>query len=152
MHVQITFNSSWWKMHYDPPLGGSSEGLFIGTVRGSGNNVRAVPLTVPFTLSAQSQRYYSHFTPLTTLHWTYYTVTHVFPGHDLRLTTPFGPLALDHRLTLITVLVTDLHRHGCSWPPLPSTCQVVKQGLVHELVNAKLIMLSDVGGAIGTGL
>jgi hypothetical protein len=28
----------------------------------------------------------------------------------------------------------------------------VKQGLVHGLVNVKLIVLSDVGGAIGTGL
>jgi hypothetical protein len=28
----------------------------------------------------------------------------------------------------------------------------VKQGLIHELVNVKLIMLSDVGGAIGAGL
>jgi hypothetical protein len=28
----------------------------------------------------------------------------------------------------------------------------VKQGLVHELVNVKLIVLSDVGGAIGAGL
>jgi hypothetical protein len=28
----------------------------------------------------------------------------------------------------------------------------VKQGLIHKLVNAKLIVLSDVGGAIDTGL
>jgi hypothetical protein len=31
------------------PLGESLGGLFIGVVRGSGNNVRTAPLTTPFT-------------------------------------------------------------------------------------------------------
>jgi hypothetical protein len=58
-------------------LGESTGGLFIGVVRGSGNNVQMTLLTTPFTLSVQSQGYHSHFTPLTTLHEAYYMVTHV---------------------------------------------------------------------------
>jgi hypothetical protein len=72
------------------------------------------PLTAPFTLSSQSQGYYSHFTYLTTLYRTYYKVTRVFPGHGLRLTTLFGPSAPDRHSTPITTFITDLHRHGCS--------------------------------------
>jgi hypothetical protein len=49
----------------------------------------------------------------------------------------------------ITAFNTGLRQRGCSWPPLPSFRQVVKQSLVHELVNAKLVVLSDAGGAIG---
>jgi hypothetical protein len=33
---------------------GSSGGLFIEVVKESGNNIRTTPITVPFTLSAQS--------------------------------------------------------------------------------------------------
>jgi hypothetical protein len=46
-------------MHYDPSLGESPGGLFIGIVRGSGNNVRMAHLTALFTLSTQSHEYYS---------------------------------------------------------------------------------------------
>jgi hypothetical protein len=46
---------------------GIPRGLFIGAVRGVGNNVRTAPLTTPFTLSTQSQGYYRHFLPLSTL-------------------------------------------------------------------------------------
>jgi hypothetical protein len=63
------------------------------------------PLTALFTLSAQSQRYYSHFTPLTTLYRAYYKVTRVFSGRGLCLTMSFGPSATDRHLTLITALV-----------------------------------------------
>jgi hypothetical protein len=35
-------------------LGESPRGLFIGEVRGSGNNVQTAPLTAPFTLSVKS--------------------------------------------------------------------------------------------------
>jgi hypothetical protein len=78
--------------------------------------------------------------------------TRVFACHGLRLTTPFGPSAPNHHPTLITVLVISLHWRGCSWPSLLSSCQVVKQGLDHKLVTMKLIVLSDVGGAIGADL
>jgi hypothetical protein len=36
----------------DSSHGGISRGLYIGTVRGSGNNVRTALLITPFTLSA----------------------------------------------------------------------------------------------------
>jgi hypothetical protein len=38
-------------MHLIPPPGESLGGLFIGVVRGFGNNVQTAPLTTPFTLS-----------------------------------------------------------------------------------------------------
>jgi hypothetical protein len=53
----------------------SQGGLFIGVVRGSGINVRTAPLTALFTLSVQTSGYYSHFTPLSTLHRTNCKVT-----------------------------------------------------------------------------
>jgi hypothetical protein len=46
-------------MHYDPSLGESPGGLFIGIVRGCGNNVQTAYLTALFTPSAQSHEYYS---------------------------------------------------------------------------------------------
>jgi hypothetical protein len=106
-------------------------------------------LTVPFILSAQSQGYYSHFTHLTTLCQAYYKATHVILGRCLRLMTLLGPSALNRHPMPITGFITGLHRYGCSRPPLPSSCQVVKQSLVHELVNVKLIVFSDVGGTLG---
>jgi hypothetical protein len=42
--------------------GGIPGGLFIGVVRGSGNNVRTVPLIASFTLSVQSFYTSVHFT------------------------------------------------------------------------------------------
>jgi hypothetical protein len=36
------------------PPRGIPRGLFVGVVRGSGNNVRTTPLTTPFSLSVQS--------------------------------------------------------------------------------------------------
>jgi hypothetical protein len=53
--------------------------------------------------------------------------TCVFLGQCLRLTTPFGP-------------------------PLPSSCQIVKQGSNPNLVNVKLLVLSDTEGTISAGL
>jgi hypothetical protein len=61
--------------------------------------------------------------------------------------TLFGDSALNRNPTPVTAFNTGLCQCGCSWPPFLSSCQVVKQGLVHELVNAKLIVLSDAGGA-----
>jgi hypothetical protein len=54
--------------------------LFIGVVRGSGNNVWTPPLTSLFILSVQSHRHYSYFTFLSTLQGAYQTVTRV-PSH-----------------------------------------------------------------------
>jgi hypothetical protein len=76
-------------------------------------------------------------------------VTCVIPSHGLRLTTLFGPSAVNHHPTPITVLITSLHQRGRSWPLLLSSYRAVKQSLVHELVNVKLIILSDAGGALG---
>jgi hypothetical protein len=144
----------------DSSPGESPGGLFIGVVRGSSNNVWTAPVTASFTLSAQSQGYYSHFTPLTTWHQAYYKATHVFPSQGLHPMMSSGPSALDCHPTSITTFITGLHwpitalitvlrRHGCSWPPLPSSCQVVKQRMVHELAIAKLLMLGHAGGVIG---
>jgi hypothetical protein len=159
-------------MWFIPPLGESLGDLFIGAVRGSDNNVWTATPMAPFTLSAQSQGYYSHFTPLTTLCWAYYIMTRVIPGRGLGLSTLSRPPTLNHRPTLITVFTIGLCQHGRSWPPLPSSCQVMKQslvhelvwspsclvmpevplvlrqGLAHELVSAKLIVLNDAEGAI----
>jgi hypothetical protein len=62
-------------MHWIPPLGESTGGLFIGVVRGSGNSVQTGPLTTPFTQIVQSRGQYSHFTLLTTLHGAYHMMT-----------------------------------------------------------------------------
>jgi hypothetical protein len=110
-----------------------------------GNNVWMAPLTDPFTLSAQSHEYYSHFTLLTNLHWAYYKVTRIFSGRGFPMMTSFRSSAPCRHPTLITMLVTGLRRCGRSWHPLPSSYQVVKQELIHELVKAKLIVLGDVG-------
>jgi hypothetical protein len=72
------------------------------------------PLTAPFTLSAHSQGYYSHFTPLTTLYRAYYKATHVIPSRRLRLSTLLGPLVPNHHPTLTMALITDLSQHGRS--------------------------------------
>jgi hypothetical protein len=77
-------------------------------------------------------------------------MTRVIPNPNLRLPVLSRPLALNHHPTLIPEFTTGLHRCGRSRPLLPSSCQVIKQSLVRELVNAKLIMLSDARGAIGT--
>jgi hypothetical protein len=91
----------------------SPRGLFIGVVRGSGNNIRRAPITALFTLSAQSQRYYSHFTPLTTLHRGYYKVTHVFPDCGLLMASS-GPSASDHHPMPITTFIAGLRQRSCS--------------------------------------
>jgi hypothetical protein len=121
-------------MHWIPPLEESLGGLFIRGVRRSSNNVQTTPLIVLFTLSTQSQGHYSHFTLLTTFYWAYYMVTCALLGRCLHLTTPFGPSAPDRRLRLTTVLATGLHWCGRFWPPLSSSCQIVKQGSDPELV------------------
>jgi hypothetical protein len=71
------------------------------------------------------------------------------PGRSLCLMMLFGPSALNDHSTSIMVFITGLRRRGRSWPPFPSSCHVVKQSLIHELVNAKLILLSDAEGALG---
>jgi hypothetical protein len=76
-------------------------------------------------------------------------VTRVIPGRGLPLTTLFGPSAPNRHPMSITAFLIGLCRCGCSWSPLPSSFQVVKQNLFHELVNEELIMLSDAEGAIG---
>jgi hypothetical protein len=65
--------------------------------------------------------------------------------------TLFGTSPPNRHPTPVSAFNTSLHQRGCSWPPLLSSCQVVKQGLVHELENVKLIVLSDAGGAFGAG-
>jgi hypothetical protein len=55
-------------------------------------------------------------------------VTHVPSYHGLDPTAYPGPLALDHHPTKIT--------KGSTW----ASVEIVKQGLVYELVNAKLIV------------
>jgi hypothetical protein len=93
--------------------GGILWGLFIG-VRGSGNNIRTIPLTVLFTISAQPQGYYSYFTHLSILYRTYYKVTRVFPGRGFHLMVLFRPSAPDRHPTPITTFNTGLRQHGCS--------------------------------------
>jgi hypothetical protein len=44
------------------PLGDYPTGLFIGAIRGVGNNVRTAPLAALVTLSVQPQGHYRHFT------------------------------------------------------------------------------------------
>jgi hypothetical protein len=133
----------------DSSLGKSPEDLFIGAVKGSSNNVRMPPLTASFILSTPSQGYYSYFTSLTTLCRAYSKATCVIPGYGLHLMTLFGPSAPNRHPTPVTAFSTGLCLRGCSWPLLLSSSEVVKQGLVHELVNAKLIVLSDARGASG---
>jgi hypothetical protein len=48
---------------------------------------------------------------------------------------------------LITAFNIGLHRRGYSLPPLSSSYQAMKQRLVYESVNEKLIMLNDAIGA-----
>jgi hypothetical protein len=67
--------------------------LFIWVVRGSSNNVRIPPLlTALFTLSIQSQGYYSQFTSLTTLQGAI-TWQHVSPLGRPPFDTLFGSSA-----------------------------------------------------------
>jgi hypothetical protein len=86
-------------MHWIPPLGEFLGGLFIGTVRGSSDNVQTAPLTTPFTLSVQSRGHYNHFALSSTLHQAYQMVTHVLSWADLRQTLQVGPSAQDHHPT-----------------------------------------------------
>jgi hypothetical protein len=86
-------------------LGESPGGLFIGVVRGSGNNDQTVPLTTPFILCIQSWGHFSHFTLPTTLHRTYHMVTHV----------PCGQASVHHASPI----------SGPSRPPLPSSSRLL---------------------------
>jgi hypothetical protein len=106
----------------------SPGGLFIGAVRGSGNNVHMTPITIPFTLSVQSQGYHNHFTPLTTLHVAYYMATCVPSGQaSVRYAAQvFGPSR--HPLPSSGHLLNDgLHLCENLRPPLwilySSSCQ-----------------------------